>query len=268
MGHSKSAIYKRNRISHKTDPCSGVQIQPRVNTINLNKLVALCWCSVPLWSRSVCRHRQTYTVLAVTRGRQSVIGTRRTEESSLWHSSIWTDLTGKRVANLDTLRIVHQERVNPVKDYWWNSQNSQILPYCWMVNVIKCFCVVFAHNSWLHAAPSIALCHICMNNSWWPQTVFLSNLSQIASSIPLPTNESTTLLIVGVISCSTYLGGFIFGITTTFAFFQMIGTTPSAIDKLKIQDSGSQKANAKSRNSQLGRLSGLTLCNYRCVPIC
>ena len=73
---------------------------------------------------------------------------------------------------------------------------------------------------------------------------FLSNFTAIASSIHLPTSDSKTLLIVGVNdiglrSCSTDSGGLIFGIAT-LAFFQIVGTTPSLIDELKLK--GPQKA--------------------------
>jgi len=62
----------------------------------------------------------------------------------------------------------------------------------------------------------------------------------------VPTNDSKTLPIVGVndtglISCLNDFGCFIFGITTKFAVFQIVGTTPSAIDDLKIQTSGCSK---------------------------
>jgi hypothetical protein len=52
-----------------------------------------------------------------------------------------------------------------------------------------------------------------------------------------------TLLSVGVNdigrkSCSTDFGGFVFGIGTTSACFQIAGTTPSCMEELKMQQSG------------------------------
>ena len=41
-----------------------------------------------------------------------------------------------------------------------------------------------------------------------------------------------------------------------FAFFHILGTIPFAIDSLKMKVSGSAIAKAKSRNVQLGMLSG------------
>jgi len=92
-----------------------------------------------------------------------------------------------------------------------------------------------------------------------PKLLFVK-LIPFASSIHLPTNYLTALLIVGVndigfISCLIDFGSFIFGIATTFSFFQIVGTT-STIDELKIQARGLHKANAKSYKNQFGWLSG------------
>jgi len=74
----------------------------------------------------VCNHRQT--LCSSSNGFRSSISDRNTygpiEVSSqlcqLWHSSIWTDPIGKRVANLDTPLTVRRERVNLAQDNRWN----------------------------------------------------------------------------------------------------------------------------------------------------
>jgi len=119
----------------------------------------------------------------------------------------------------------------------------------WMVDVIKGFCVVYENNSdclsLIQSSVPYAWhrqVHDSRNNPLWPRTVFVKLVSNCIKH-PL----ANTFLIVGVndiglISCSTDFSGFIFGNATTFAFFQTVGITTSAIDELKIQANGSHKA--------------------------
>ena len=71
----------------------------------------------------------------------------------------------------------------------------------------------------------------------------------------MPTSDSNTLLRVGVSeigrrSLSISLGGLVVGTAGMFACFHMAGTTPSAIDELKMAQRGSHSAKAKSRRNQ------------------
>ena len=61
---------------------------------------------------------------------------------------------------------------------------------------------------------------------------------------------------IGLKSSWTDLGGRNFGIGTTFALFQRLGTMPSLIDELNMRQIGSERANAKSRRNQFGMPSG------------
>jgi hypothetical protein len=78
---------------------------------------------------------------------------------------------------------------------------------------------------------------------------------------PIPTSDSNTSLRVGVSKIgrrplSMNLGGLIFGTAVIFACFNIVGTTPSTSDELKMKHSGSHTAKAKSRKNQFGKQSG------------
>src|SRR5664279_783385 len=83
----------------------------------------------------------------------------------------------------------------------------------------------------------------------------------MSASIHRPISDSRILLIVGVNdigrrSCSIVFGGLVFGIGITFACFHIVGITLSRTDELNMWHSGSDRAKAKSRRNQFGRLSG------------
>jgi hypothetical protein len=76
-----------------------------------------------------------------------------------------------------------------------------------------------------------------------------------------PTKDSSILLNVGVSEIgrkSSWIdfGGRDFGIGTTFALFQRLGTMPWLTEALNMWQIGSDIANAKSRRNQFGMSSG------------
>jgi len=85
---------------------------------------------------------------------------------------------------------------------------------------------------------------------WSAPNCLSSNLFATFESILRPTNDSRILLSVGVSeigrkSSWTDFGGRDFGVGTTFAIFQRLGTQPALIDELNMWQIGSDMANAK-----------------------
>jgi len=156
------------------------------------------------------------------------------------HSSLWTDPIGKHVADLEFLThcwrsirnewiqqsIIGGSPMQPVSSSLLdNRHDKRLWTQLWSLAAHPKLCASYAWHRLVHGSWN--------DPTWWPQTVLVKLVSNW-SSVHLPANDLTLLIVgvndVGPISCSIDFGGFNFDIAITFAFFQIVGTTPSAID--------------------------------------
>ena len=132
-----------------------------------------------------------------------------------------------------------------------------------MIGMVKGLCIVYKNSSHrLAFMESYVPCSMSINARVVERprstpNCLVSNLSAMAANTRLPTNDSSTLHIVGVSdmghkSLSTDCTGRVLATGTTFAFFQEEGTCKNGYSWL----TGSVGIAEKSRRNRLGMPSG------------